>query len=138
MGISNPYEKYRENNVFTATKEELTLMLYEGALKFCNQAIAAIEAKDYMKANDMIIRVQDIITEFRLTLNRTMDISKHFETMYEYMYRRLVDANIKKDIQILCEVRDLIREFRDVWKEAMKASKKEQGAMSAAASNITI
>ena len=123
MAVANPYGQMIDNVVLTASKEELTLLLYEGAIKFCNQSIQAIEKKDFMKANTHLIRVQDIIREFQMTLNREHEISKYFDSMYDYMYRRLVEANYTKDIEIITEVRGLIREFRDTWKEAMKLSK---------------
>ena len=123
MPVANPYEKMIDNVVMTASKEELTLMLYEGAIKFCNQAIQAIGKKDLSKAHELIIRVEDIIREFQITLDRQYEIAKYFDAMYDYMYRRLVDANFEKDASIVEEVRDLIREFRDTWKEAMKVSK---------------
>lgn len=123
MAMNNPYAKYSNNAIQTASKEELTLMLYEGALKFTNQAIASIENKDFQKANDLIIRVQDIIREFQITLDDRYEISRNFHSMYDYLFRLLVDANIKKDIGVLKEARDYIREFRDMWKEAMKLSK---------------
>jgi flagellar protein FliS len=123
MAVANPYNRMLENKVMTATKEELTLMLYDGALKFCNQAIIAIEKKEPAKAHSLIIRVEDIIREFQITLNRDYDISAQLDTLYDYIYRRLVDANVQKSIDILTEVRDLIREFRDMWKEAMTLAK---------------
>lgn len=123
MTKQNPYSKLKENNVYTASKEELTLMLYEGALKFSNQAIVAIENKEVSKANDLIKRVQDIISELRFTLNKKYEISKELDNMYEYISRRLIDANLKKDKVVLEEVRDLIRDFRDTWKEAMKLAR---------------
>ena len=123
MSQANPYAKYTNNNVYTASQEELTLMLYEGALKFINQAIVALQNKELAKANDLIIRVEDIVQEFQLTLNREFEISKQFEVLYDYMYRRLIDANISKDIVALMEVRDYLREFRDMWKEAMKLAR---------------
>ncbi|MDR2899305.1 MAG: flagellar export chaperone FliS [Clostridiales bacterium] len=124
MAMKNPYGRYSNNSIFTASKEELTLKLYEGALKFCNQAISAVEEKDYEKANVLIIKVQNIIREFQLTLDRKYEVSNYFATMYEYMYRRLIEANFQKDAEILGEVRDLIRSFRDMWKEAMVLAKK--------------
>ena len=123
MAAQNPYDKYRNNVIFTASKEELTLMLYDGALKFCNQAIIAVENKDIARANEMIIRVENIIREFQLTLNRDYEISQYFDTMYSYIYERLLDANMKKDASILEEVRGLIRDLRDVWKDAMKLAR---------------
>ncbi|MDR2167871.1 MAG: flagellar export chaperone FliS [Clostridiales bacterium] len=120
---NNPYETYRNNTVFTATKEELTLMLYDGALKFCNQAIVALEKNDFGRTNDMMLKVQNIIREFQLTLNSRYEISTQLDLLYDYLYNRLVEANMKKDMAILTEVRDHIRSMRDTWKEAMKASR---------------
>ncbi len=125
MPQANPYDKMRENAMLTASKEELTLMLYDGALKFCNQAIIALENKDMEKANNAIIRVQDIIREFQVTLDRSYDVSKYLDAMYDYIFRRLIDANIKKDVEILEEVRGFLRELRDTWKEAMRLAKQQ-------------
>ena len=119
----NPYAKIEDNAVFTATKEELTLMLYEGALKFINQAIDATENEDFQKANVLIIRVEDIIREFQITLDFQYEISNQLNSLYDYMHRRLVEANMKKDVGILNEIRDMLREFRDMWKEAMSTAK---------------
>ena len=123
MSMSNPYNKYANNAIFTASKEELTLMLYEGALRFANQAIMALQSQDYVKVNENIIRVEDIIREFQITLDKKYEISLRFEQLYDYIYRRLVEANMKKSLEILEEVRDLLRDFRDTWKEAMKLAK---------------
>lgn len=126
MVLNNPYAKYKNNSVYTATPEELTLMLYDGALKFCNQAVVAIENKDYMKANELIHKVKNIIREFQITLKMEYEISEQLNMMYDYMFRRLTDANVKKDINILNEVMDLIRQMRDTWKEAMKLARQKK------------
>ncbi len=123
MATNNPYDKYRQNQVMSATKEDLTLMLYEGALKFANQALKAIEDKNVDQANVLIQKVCDIIREFQITLNRDMEISKNFDQLYDYIYGLLMEANMKKDAAKLAEARDLIREFRDMWKEAMHQSR---------------
>ena len=119
MAVGNPYEKMLDTMVMTATQEELTLMLYEGAIKFCNQAIQAISKSNMAKAHEHIMRAEDIIREFQITLNHDIEISKSLDTLYDYMHRRLVEANFEKDASIIEEVRDLLREFRDTWKEAM-------------------
>jgi flagellar protein FliS len=126
MAIANPYDKMLENVVFTASKEELTLMLYEGAIKFCNQAVIAMERKEYEKTNHLIQRVEDIIREFQITLNFKYDVSNTFNDMYNYIYNRLVEANMKQDLDMLNEVLDLLRDFRDLWKQAMALARKEQ------------
>ncbi|NLK21394.1 MAG: flagellar export chaperone FliS [Epulopiscium sp.] len=120
---NNPYQRYKNNSILTASKPELTLMLYDGALKFCNIAIKAIEEKNIQGAHNAIIRVQDIIQEFQITLNREYEISETFDFMYDYIIRRLIEANATKNKEILEEVKGLIKEFRDAWKEAMKAAK---------------
>jgi flagellar protein FliS len=114
-----------EDKVLSASSEELTLMLYDGALKFCNQAIMAVEKKDYNKAHPLIMRVEDIIREFQITLNHSYEISKQLNVLYDYIYRRLVDANMAKDVSILNEVRDLLRDLRDTWKEAIRLSRQK-------------
>ncbi len=76
MAVANPYGRMLEDSIMTASKDELTLMLYEGALKFCNQAIMAIEKKDMAKAHSLIIRIEDIIREFQITLSHDYEISR--------------------------------------------------------------
>jgi flagellar protein FliS len=120
---ANPYSKYSNNKVFTASKEELVLMLYDGALKFCNQAMIAIENKDIDKANSSIVRVQNILREFQSTLDRQYEISASLDSIYDYLYRRLVEANLKKDLEVMTEVRDFVRDLRDTWREAMNLAK---------------
>lgn len=119
----NAATAYMDNKVLTATPAELTLMLYDGAIKFCNIAIMAIENKDIQKAHDNIMRAEQIINELRLTLDFNYPIANEFDRLYDYIYRRLIDANFNKDIAILEEVLGFVRELRDTWKEAMKVAK---------------
>ncbi|MFV0502413.1 MAG: flagellar export chaperone FliS [Lachnospirales bacterium] len=119
----NPYEAYSNNAILTASKEELTLMLFDGAVKFCNKAIIALEKKDIMETHKYIMKTEAIIEEFQITLDMQYDVSKDLFNMYDYIYRRLVEANMAKDKVILEECLGLIRELRDTWKEAMKLAK---------------
>ncbi len=128
MATQNPYEKLKENATLTATKEELTLMLYDGALKFCNQAIIAIENKNVEKAHNLILKVQNIIREFQITLDRSFEVSNNLAAIYDYLHAKLVEANLNKKIEILHEVRDFLRELRDTWKEAMQLAKQQQAS----------
>ncbi|NLK74467.1 MAG: flagellar export chaperone FliS [Clostridiales bacterium] len=118
--LMNAAAAYQGNKVMTASPAELTLMLYDGAIKFCNIAIMAIEKDDKEKANLNIIKAENIIMEFRNTLDMSQPISKELDLLYDYIYRRLIDANIKKDKEIIEEVLGYLRELRDTWKEAMK------------------
>ena len=118
--VKNPYEQYKNNAIATATPAELTLMLYEGAIKFGNLAIKAIEDNDIEKAYRNIVKVQNIIAEFRNTLDFKYPVAKDFDRVYEYLERRLVEANMTKDKEIMEEVVTHIRSMRDTWKEVMK------------------
>lgn len=123
MAIPAGYSTYQNSKVMTASPGELTLMLYEGAIKFCNVAIIGIEQKDIQKTHDNILKAQNIITEFRSTLDFKYPVANEFEVIYEYLYRRLLDANMKKDISILEEVLTHLRTMRDTWKDVMKTAK---------------
>lgn len=125
MAFNNPYEQYNNSKILTASPGELTLMLYEGAIKFGNIAITAIEQNDVEKAHKNIIRVQKIIDEFRATLNFKYPVAEHFENVYRYLSRRLVEANITKDKEIMEEVVTHLRSMRDNWKEVMKRAKEQ-------------
>lgn len=124
MITQNPKMQVLQKQIETASKEELTLMLYEGGIKFLNQAIVALEKKDIVKANNLILRTEDIVREFQITLDHKYEeISRPLDQLYDYMHRRLVEGNLRKDVEILNEVLDMFREMRDTWKEAMKLSK---------------
>ncbi|KXZ39065.1 flagellar protein FliS [Alkalithermobacter thermoalcaliphilus JW-YL-7 = DSM 7308] len=124
MAMTNPYLTYQSQSINTATPEELTLKLYEGCIKFINLAIIGIEQKNIELANTNIIKAQNIINELNITLNMNYEISKTLRALYDYLYRRLVEANIKKDKKILLEVKEFVVEFRDTWKQAMHIARK--------------
>jgi len=121
--VANPYAAYQNNAVTTANPQELTLMLYDGALKFMRLAKLAIEQGNVDLKNTNIQKTQAIFQEMRLTLNKDVAISANLDSLYEYMWRRLVDANVKNDTTILDEVLNFTTELRDTWKEAMKLAK---------------
>lgn len=119
----NQYAQYNNSKVLTASPAELTLMLYDGAIKFTNIAIMAIEKKDIEKAHNNIVKVERIINEFRATLDSKYEVSKDFDRVYVYMLQRLLEGNIKKDPEILEEVNTHLRSMRDTWKQVMEANK---------------
>ena len=120
MALNTGYAAYANNKVMTASPAELTLMLYDGAIKFCNIAIHAIEEGDVEKAHNNIVKVENIIDEFRATLNHKYVVAEDFENVYVYLRERLSLANMKKDKEILEEVLKHLRTMRDTWKEVMK------------------
>lgn len=125
MVSNNAYNQYKENSIHTSSPEELTLMLYNGLIKFIMQAQMAVEGKKLDKASNSIIRAQDIILEFQNTLDMKYPISQSLTLLYDYMYRRLIDANLKKDKDILDEVLGFAKELRDTWSQAMKIAKQQ-------------
>ncbi|MGN0512782.1 MAG: flagellar export chaperone FliS [Lachnospiraceae bacterium] len=120
MALPNAYSQYNNSKILTASPAELTLMLYEGAIKFCNMAIMGIEQGDIMKAHTNITKVENIIMEFQATLNHKYPVAEDFDRVYNYIYGRLVEANISKDKEILEEVNTHLRGMRDTWKEVMR------------------
>lgn len=128
MALPNAYAQYKNSKVLTASPAELTLMLYEGAIKFCNIAIVAVEQKDIQKAHTNIMKTQKIIEHFRLTLDMKYPVAQDFERVYVYLEQRLLQANIKKDAEILQEVLEHLHSMRDTWKEVMRINR-EKGAL---------
>lgn len=124
MTGNNAYAKYKEQSVNTATPEELTLMLYNGCIKFINLAEVFIDEKNIEKSNINIIKAQDIIRELNLTLNMDYEISNNLRQLYTFVNERLLDANISKDKKALAEAKEIVTELRDTWKEAMALSRK--------------
>ena len=122
MLMNNAYAQYSNSKILTASPAELNLMLYEGAIKFCNIAIIGIEQNNIQKTHDNIIKTQRIVEEFQITLNRDYTVAKDFDAVYTYLIKRLREANFKKDKVILEEVLGHLRTMRDTWKEVMRMS----------------
>ena len=120
MQTQNPFDKYNKSKILTASPAELTLMLYEGAIKFCNIAILGIEQNDMEKAHANIMKTQRIIEEFRNTLDHKYPVWEAFARVSVSLLQRLFDANVKKEKEILEEVNMHLRSMRDTWKEVMK------------------
>ena len=123
MAVRNPYNTYKENSVKTASPEELTLMLYNGALKFINKGKMGIEAKNIQDANEGINRAQDIIHELNNSLNMDYEMSENMRSLYTYILEKLVEGNLQKKVEPLDEAKGMVTELRDTWKEAMKIAK---------------
>ena len=123
MALPNAYGQYNNSKILTASPAELTLMLYEGAIKFCNVAIAGVENKDIEKAHIHIQKTERIIDYFRQTLDMKYPVAEDFERVYSYLSERLIEANVKKDKEILEEVNTHLRTMRGTWKEVMRINR---------------
>lgn len=119
MVQNQAYAAYNNSKILTASPAELTLMLYDGAIKFANIAIMAIEKHDIEKAHNNIVKTERIILEFQATLDDKYLVAKDFDAVYTYLIQRLREANLKKDPEILEEVLKHLRTMRDTWKEVM-------------------
>ena len=126
MAVYNAASLYKGTKVNTASPAELTLMLYEGAIKFCNIAIVGIEQGDIQKAHTNIRKVEKIVEEFRSTLDTKYAVAEDFDRVYVYLLQRLLEANVKKDPAILEEVNMHLRSMRDTWKEVMRINKEKK------------
>lgn len=122
MAIPAAYAQYNNSKILTASPAELTLMLYEGAIKFCNIAIMAVEKKDVQKAHTNIVKVENIVNYLQSTLDMKYPVSQDFDRIYVYLQQRLTQANMKKDPEILNEICEHLRSLRDTWKEVMAKS----------------
>ncbi len=115
----NMQENYLKNQVMSASPNKLIEMLLEGAVKRIRQGTLMIENENMIKASEQIIRAQDIVMELRYSINTEVEsqIPQDLIDLYEYMYDRLVLANIDKDVTILAEVQNLLTELLDTWKQ---------------------
>ncbi|WML46903.1 flagellar export chaperone FliS [Neobacillus sp. PS3-34] len=128
MAVQNPYQSYQQNSVNTASPGELTLMLYNGCLKFIHMAKAGMVEKNIEVKNTNIQKAQKIIQELMVTLNMDLEVSKNMMALYDYINRRLIEANIKNDSAILDEVEGYVTEFRDTWKQVIQLNRQKQFA----------
>lgn len=126
MYASNAYKTYKNNSITYASKEQLLLMLVDGAVKFAKIGRQAIIDKNISKAHTNIVKTQDIFYELMATLDvqKAGTWGQQMMSIYDYIVRRLVDANMKKSVEIMDEVIPLIEDVRDTWNEAYKLSKK--------------
>lgn len=122
--IGNPYAQYQNSKVLTASPAELTLMLYEGIIKFINIAIVAIQEKEYDKANTNVMKAERIVDHLSATLNHKYPVAQDFENIYKCIMNALLNGNVKKDVKELERALEYSRMIRDTWKEVMKQAEK--------------
>ena len=125
----NGYQAYHQTQAQTAAPGELVVMLYRGAVRFVTSAVEAIESRDIQAAHTNLVRTQAIISELSETLDlaRGGEIAQNLQAIYEYLNRRLIEANLRKDPSIAREVEGLLRELLPAWEQAVR-----QGAGTAA------
>ena len=128
MAINNPYATYQNNSVNTSTPGELTLMLYNGCLKFIQQAKKAMEQGNIEEKNTATQKAQAIVSELMVTLDMSVPVSENMMVLYDFVNNRLVEGNIKNDIALYNEAAEIITEFRDTWKQVIQINRQKQYA----------
>ena len=134
--VNSAAEAYKKQQIMTATPEALTLMLYNGCLKFIKEGVEQLAEKNYEASNISLQKAQNIISEFRVTLNMDYEISHQLLPLYNYAYDRLVEGNLDDNLDAIKEAADIITELRDAWAQAMKKAREEKGAQRAEGSGV--
>ena len=127
--MMNMANAYKTQQIMTAAPEQLTLMLYNGAIRFVEESMTALEQKDFAKSHERNLRAQDIVREFMATLDMKIELSKNWLSLYDYIEYRLIQGNIKKDKTQLDEAKSMLTELRDTWVEVMKKTRAERPVM---------
>ena len=122
----NMANAYKTQQIMTASPEQLTLMLYNGAIRFIDESMMAMEQKDFSRSNDRNLRAQDIVREFMLTLDMQYEVSQAWMALYDYIEFRLIQGNVKKDKEQLQEARNMLHELRDTWVAAIKKAREDR------------
>ena len=125
MAVNKAYTAYKAASISNSKPEDLIMMLYTGLVRFIMQAQKAIDDNNIEKAHENITKAQDIIAELEASLNMEYEISHNLMLLYDFLYRRLVDANLRKERAILDEVLKFAIDFRDTWAQAMKKAKEQ-------------
>ena len=129
MAYANAYQQYLESQVLTASKGKLLLMTYDGAIRFIGQAKIHMAAREYEAQNTCIIKAQRLILELMMTLDAKVapDLAHRLMLLYEYMFNRLVEANVTDKPDVLDEVHERLTELRSTWAEADLRASSEAG-----------
>jgi flagellar secretion chaperone FliS len=134
MTYPNPYAKqagaYKQNQVETASPEEILIMLYDGAIRFLLVAKKAHAAGEIEKRHKNVLNAQHIIQEFMNSLDMEIggEMAANLFRLYEYLNYRLIQFTVKKDVAMLDEVLDHLRSLKSTWEEAIRIAKKEKAA----------
>lgn len=111
---------YKTQQILTSSPQQLTLLLYNGALRFLKESILAMEQGDKQKSHNANLRVQAIVSEFILTLDMKYEISLTWAQLYDYVEHCLIQGNLNQDVILLQQAKEVLQELRDAWVGAMK------------------
>lgn len=116
----NAYQMYKKTQVATASQGDLLLMLFDGAIRFANQGRQCIVEQDMEQANVKLLRAQDILTELMISLDLDQgEIAENLYQLYNFIYELLVEANIKKDVDLIDQAVRFLTELRETWRQVV-------------------
>ena len=118
--MNNPYMQYQKDKILTSSPAAVTLMLYDGMIKFGNIAKEAMINKDIEKAHNNIVKIQNILKELLNTLNYKYEVAKDFEIIYTNIANLTFKANISKNPDDMEKAIDAMREIRETWVKVIK------------------
>lgn len=113
--MNNAYSAYKKQSITTLTPMEIVVRLYDEAEKQINKAIIFIGNKDYAGANTSLQKSQDIVNALRSVLDMSIPISTQLDALYDFFNRQLIEANVKKDVEILKQMLPQLAELRDAF-----------------------
>ena len=119
MAIPNPYRTYKENSITTACPEELVVLMYRGLEKFIRQGQIHIKEGDYEKANEVLLKAQDIVSELMFSLDMEIEMSGQLYALYDFLLTCLIEGNIKKEDSVLQEALGIAAGLREAWEGAL-------------------
>jgi flagellar secretion chaperone FliS len=125
--MRDAFQRYQEIQVETANRGKLLIMLYQGCIKFLRLARKSIDEKDLEGANHYLIRSQNIVNELRSTLDleKGGKIAENLDKLYDFMLVQLIEANIKKDGEMIQIVEKLMLDLLDAWQEIIEGQETE-------------
>lgn len=124
--MANPYQKYKNTAVLSASREQILLMLYEGAIKFTKLAIQATEVNNIAERGKNIMRAYDIVVELQVSLDHKVggDLAKQLDQLYVYLLDQYSKANVRGDVSALQSCVKVLENLYDGWKQAIETMKK--------------
>ena len=128
---ANSGNAYLKTKVMTASPEELQLMLYDGAIRFCEQARAAVQNKEIEESYQLLLKAQKIVAELMSSMRDDLapDTCANMRRLYVFCYDRLITANLEKKVELIDEALKVIRHIRETWIMLMEQLKRENAQM---------
>lgn len=127
MPIANPYARYQQTAVGTADRGDLLILSYEALVRWLNRASEAIDAAKIESAHDALINAQALVRSLMdsLDLDRGGEVAKNLYSLYDFVLRQLVEANVQKDKDLIASTRELVAPLLEAWRVAVSSARKQ-------------